>query len=122
MTLNDKLYTVTASDPANRSFTVKFNREDQIYKAHFPGQPVTPGVCIIQIASELFERLTETAIELMEVVNAKYLAIIDPTATPEVTYIFRKLNRDEQGLYKVSVEVFHHNTIYTKLSLVYKSK
>ena len=29
-----------------------------IYQAHFPGNPITPGACIIQVADELMEHIT----------------------------------------------------------------
>ena len=39
---------------------VVLNSSHEIYKAHFPGNPITPGVCLLQIALELlnvkFER------------------------------------------------------------------
>ena len=34
-------------------FNVILNPDHLIYKAHFPGQPVTPGVCILQMIREL---------------------------------------------------------------------
>ena len=30
-------------------FKVRLNASHVIYKAHFPGMPITPGVCIIQM-------------------------------------------------------------------------
>ena len=30
--------------------------DNVIYKAHFPEKPITPGVCIVQMAVELFAR------------------------------------------------------------------
>ena len=38
-------------------FNVILNPDHLIYKAHFPGQPVTPGVCILQMIQE--KKLTE---------------------------------------------------------------
>jgi 3-hydroxyacyl-[acyl-carrier-protein] dehydratase len=35
------------------NFTVRLNANHFIYAAHFPENPVTPGVCITQIAKEL---------------------------------------------------------------------
>ena len=31
---------------------VRLLSDSIIYKAHFPGEPVTPGVCIMQMAKE----------------------------------------------------------------------
>ena len=94
-----------------------------IYHAHFPEQPITPGVCIIQIASELLADLYSSSFELSSVSNAKYLAVINPKETPELTYTFKKVSfDDEKTNVKVSVVVSNNDTIYTKLSLVYKIK
>ncbi|MCM1066625.1 MAG: beta-hydroxyacyl-ACP dehydratase [Muribaculaceae bacterium] len=119
MTLNDNLYTVDAYDAESRTFTISLNAADTIYKAHFPERPVTPGVCIIAVASELLERLTGREVQLTEVTNAKFLTVIDPLATPVVCYAFRKLTELPEGC-KVNVEVVHNDVIYTKLSLIFK--
>ena len=119
MTLKDKLYTVDGFDAGSQTFTVRLNADDTIYKAHFPERPVTPGVCIIAVATELLENLLDRHIELTEVVNAKYLSVIDPIATPVVCYSFRKITEIEHGC-KVSVEVHFAGTVYTKLSVAYR--
>ena len=52
----DSLYSVTQSRKTEGGFEfdISFFPGHFIYKAHFPGEPITPGVCIIQIATELF--------------------------------------------------------------------
>ena len=35
-------------------FTITLNPQHKIYKGHFPGDGITPGVCILQMASDLF--------------------------------------------------------------------
>ena len=52
----DSLYSVTQSRKTEGGFEfdISLFPEHFIYKAHFPGEPITPGVCIIQIATELF--------------------------------------------------------------------
>ena len=34
-------------------FDVELCAEHLIYRAHFPGHPITPGVCVMQIVCEL---------------------------------------------------------------------
>jgi 3-hydroxyacyl-[acyl-carrier-protein] dehydratase len=56
MTLKDTFFTIEKQDSAEGKacFRIKWNAESFIYKAHFPDNPVTPGVCLIQTAVELF--------------------------------------------------------------------
>ena len=80
MKLIDSLYTII-SDSANESvheYTIRLNPEHFIYKAHFPGEPITPGVCIMQIVRELMEKSTGLSLEIDYVKNIKFLRIITP--------------------------------------------
>ncbi len=90
-----------------------------IYKAHFPGKPITPGVCIIQIATELLNEISPGKKVLSSVGNAKFLAIINPLESKEVTFTFKKIS-EEDGFLKVSALVSDKDTVFTKLSLKYQ--
>ena len=39
---------------------VALNPDHYIYSVHFPGNPVTPGVCLLQMAAELLEHQYES--------------------------------------------------------------
>lgn len=119
MKLQNNLYNITHR--SENSFRVALNRDSIIYRAHFPEQPITPGVCIIQIAAELLETLLCRNLELAEVVNAKFLSVINPLETPEVAYSFTKMAEDEQqSTLKVAVTVSSDKTVCAKLSLLFK--
>lgn len=119
MTLKNNLYNILSADPEEKSFRIKLNPDCKIYKAHFPGKPITPGVCIIQIASELLNELMPCNRTLSTVGNAKFLSIINPLESEEVTFTFKKIS-EEDGYLKVSATVSDKDTIFTKLSLKYK--
>lgn len=123
MILKNSLYKIASSNPEERSFNLELVPDYVIYLAHFPEQPITPGVCIIQIASELLNELLKCDLELMAVLNAKFLAVINPLETSNITYYFKKVVFDEvTETVKVSVVVCNSDTIFTKLSLVYKKQ
>lgn len=89
-----------------------------IYRAHFPGQPVTPGVCIIQIAVELASVSLERKLIMTGVRNAKFLNIIDPLATPVVLYDIAVAEQPDSGC-KLTVTVSTpEGTVCSKLSLI----
>ena len=55
--LNSTFYTIRkrTDTEGGVDYRVSLNASHIIYEAHFPGNPVTPGVCIIQIVKELVE-------------------------------------------------------------------
>lgn len=123
MMLKNNLYRIAAENKDEKSYRLELIPDCMIYRAHFPEQPITPGVCIIQIASELLTDLYSLTFELSFVSNAKYLAVINPQETPELTYTFKKIVfDDEKQSVKVSVIVSNNDTVFTKLSLVYRIK
>ena len=52
--LEGSLYTVISR--SDGTATVRLLPECPIYQAHFPGFPITPGVCLVQTALELMGR------------------------------------------------------------------
>ena len=123
MILKNSLYKIASSNAEEKSFNLELVLDCLIYRAHFPEQPITPGVCIIQIASELLNELLQSDFELITVSNAKFLAVINPLETNSVIYTFKKvIVDDDTKTVKVSVIVSSPGTIFTKLSLVYKKQ
>lgn len=121
MTLKNLLYNITDSDREQQAFRISFVHDNLIYRAHFPEMPITPGVCIIQIAVELLSDLLEMPVELESVHNAKFITVINPLETASVVYQFKKIVRDEaSGVYKVTADVTNDGITYTKLSLIVK--
>ncbi len=121
MILKENLYKILSFDSEERRFDLELVPDYLIYKAHFPELPITPGVCIIQIASELMKEMSYGEIELKTVSNAKFLAVINPLKTANVTYSFKKIVADEQEkTIKISVIVSNNDIVFAKLSLVYR--
>ena len=119
MDLRDNLYTIVESVSAEggATYTIKLDPEHFIYKAHFPGEPITPGVCIMQIAHELLQLLCGCKLEIDCVKNVKFLRIIVPAQEQKVDYIFQKVT-EEEGLVKCQVSVSIEGETYAKLSIV----
>ena len=118
MILKNALYRIVSADTDTKSLCVELMPDHVIYRAHFPDNPITPGVCIIQMATELLQEFETCEWTLHSVSNAKFLSIINPLELPYITYSF-KLTPDDDGL-KVIVMVHHQGVNYAKLSLIYK--
>lgn len=116
--LRDTLYEIISADCENRRFEIRLLPECFIYKAHFPAHPVTPGVCLIAMASELLGVALRHRLETVKVVNAKFLAVIDPRIAKNVTFTFSKIFDDGETV-KATASVSDSETVYSKLSLLF---
>lgn len=124
MILKDNLYRVTSMDVDNMRVDAALCPGCVIYKAHFPERPVTPGVCIIHAATELLGLLLGRECTLCEVLNAKFLSIVSPQDTPQVSFAFSRLLHGEHAdTLKASVAVSStsDNKVCAKLVLLCKT-
>ena len=119
MKLRDSLYTIVSEfkGDGRHDFNIKLDPEHFIYKAHFPGEPITPGVCIMQIAKELLEEAVSEDLVLSCVKNIKFLRIISPNEVTDVCYSLAKISREDDQI-KVQVTVTAGEDAYAKLSLI----
>lgn len=80
MRLSDSFFYVVRreKDGDKQLFTVRLNGKHEIFEAHFPGEPVTPGVCQLQMVTECAEQLLGKRIYVKEVKNIKYLLLMRP--------------------------------------------
>lgn len=119
MKLLNSLFTVLSHTAADNrhDFCIRLDAEHFIYKAHFPGEPITPGVCIMQMAMELMEKAVGKPLDVKCVKNVKFLRIITPTEVAEVCYTLQKLTIEEQTV-KSQIVVSAGDDVYAKLSLI----
>jgi 3-hydroxyacyl-[acyl-carrier-protein] dehydratase len=54
------------------------------YEGHFPGNPVSPGVCSMQMIKECAELLSERRLFLAHIAKCRFSAVITPHTTPHL--------------------------------------
>ncbi|MDK7374629.1 3-hydroxyacyl-ACP dehydratase [Weeksella virosa] len=85
MAVLHKFYTVISNEEKTENsyqVLIELNKNHSIFEGHFPGNPVTPGVCMIQIIKELVEEITQQKWRLNKLSNVKFMAIINPQEHP----------------------------------------
>jgi len=60
------------------SILIQLNPSHEIFKGHFPGNPILPGVCIVQILKEILMDQLDNKLILNNVYSIKYLSFINP--------------------------------------------
>ncbi|HMJ45767.1 MAG TPA: hypothetical protein VK498_00460 [Ferruginibacter sp.] len=113
MLLNDFFH---ISSIQNENSEVKagiiFNKGHKIFEGHFPGQPVVPGVCMMQMIKEIMETVLSGKTNLTNVSEMKFLAIIDPVKNNRVDAILKY--SIEENKIKVSASLMKKELIHFK--------
>lgn len=79
MLLND-FFTISnlESNGQDVQASLVINADHRIFEGHFPGQPVVPGVCMLQMVKEILEQVLEKSTNLVSAAEMKFLAVINP--------------------------------------------
>ncbi len=121
MLLKD-FYTIISlekNDDHNHTVIILINEKNDVFKGHFPGNPIMPGVCMMQIIKELTEKITGNTLMMQSVSNVKFMALINPFVTPELKLELNITLTDDE-LIKVKNTSYFGETIALKLGSVYK--
>jgi 3-hydroxyacyl-[acyl-carrier-protein] dehydratase len=70
------------------SAALDINKDCTVFKGHFPGQPVVPGACMLQLVKDVLEAALGTALRLKKAEHLKFISMIDPTITQKVLLDF----------------------------------
>ena len=120
MKLKDDFFKIEEESIADNNkieYTIRLNPEHFIYKAHFPGNPITPGVCITQIIKELLEEQLQCELFLRKTVKVRYLNVINPTVNEIVNLTLSITEEDEKNI-NISAIVYYNDITFSQLSFV----
>lgn len=119
MKLLGTLFFIRSSRQVDAGFEYELTLDGEcfIYKAHFPGEPITPGVCIMQMALELLEEATGCCLRLDCARNIKFLQVIKPDETPLIHCSLGRIC-NENDTVTAQACLSCGDTILAKLSLV----
>ncbi len=99
MILKNDFYTITSLTADNEAVqaSLELNRAHRIFEGHFPGQPVVPGVCMVQMIKEILETVSGKNLMLKQSDYIKFLSVINPVeARPvQATVQFSEKESDE---------------------------
>lgn len=89
------------------------NAAHKIFEGHFPGHPVVPGVCMMQMVKEIMEQVWGRQTNLVSAAEMKFLAIIDPQEN-NIIQAALKYHPDENGNIAVTASLFKDERIHFK--------
>ena len=96
--------------------TLSARRDSKVYAAHFPGKPITPGVCMIGAVVELLSQAAGQALSLAKVNNIKYLSMMTPDDIDGATLAATLDGNTATATYT------NGDTVYAKMKLTLNTK
>ncbi len=109
---------ITAGDHSVEA-VIRIDRNHAIFEGHFPGKPIVPGVCMIQLVKELLEQSEERKFRIQSAENIKFLAVIDPTVYERVRASILMEHVNEVEL-KITASLFAGDVTFFKLKAALK--
>jgi len=115
------LYTIKNTekiDENNFKVQIELNPNHQVFEGHFPNNPITPGVCMMQIIKEITEGFVLKDLFLSKVSNVKFMATINPFINPILDLSLNVVCDNNEV--KVKNSSFFETTNALKFSAIYK--
>ena len=115
------LYDIVTVDGSG--VTLRLLPESPVYKGHFPGYPITPGVCLVEMALEAIGQMADQVghdgrtvghdgpVRLVAAKNIKFSSPVFPGEGTELRF-----NISGEGE-NWSVEIFNGEVLSAKMSL-----
>lgn len=118
MILLDDFYSIQqrTSSPGVVKATISINKRHRILEGHFPGLPVVPGVCMLQIVREIMEVNAGRELKITAADNMKFLSVINPEQNADVDVA---INYTEEGeRFSINATLFAGTITFFKLKAI----
>ena len=115
MTLLNDFFFITKKETSPDSVKAKIaiNEHHKIFEGHFPGKPVVPGVCMVQIILEIMENIVEKPVRLTESDSIKFLTVMSSKENKEIDVSINYTT--EPGRFLINANLFSGPVIFFKL-------
>ena len=81
--IKESLFKILAIDHLDSTIyaVLEIDRDSPILDGHFPGQPVVPGACMLQLVKDMVTDTLGKPVRLLKADNIKFLSLVDPGIT-----------------------------------------
>ena len=116
----DSLYLISQPTLSDGRFSadISFDPGHEIFMGHFPEQSVVPGVVLIRIVKDTISRISGRKVKLQKAGNVKFLNIIDPEKTQNVS-LSGTMQHDGTGNTTVSASIFLGETTFFRFKGIF---
>lgn len=91
-----------------------FNPSHPLFAGHFPGQPIVPGVVLIEISAAVMSQVIGKELTVKEASMVKFLQVIDPLKE-QIVIVEGSFVDEGNGIYKADLSIAGDGIIFAKL-------
>jgi 3-hydroxyacyl-[acyl-carrier-protein] dehydratase len=115
--LND-LYTIQSlSETGNQILaSVALRPDHPIFLGHFPGQPVLPGVCMMEMITEIAGEQLNSTFRISGAPQVKFLHMIDPEKNPLINLEIKY--QQNNGHTATNGKIYFGSAIFMKFQFI----
>ena len=94
-------------------FQVSLMQDCKVYEGHFPDEPVSPGVCNIQMIKECAEQVVGKSLFLNNLQQCRLTTLITPFVYPQLKVEISM--EEKEDIYKLKATIGKDGDIYIEL-------
>jgi 3-hydroxyacyl-[acyl-carrier-protein] dehydratase len=102
-----------ANGPGKAAFEVELKADSPIYRGHFPGHPVCPGICNVELVRECAMQATGSRLRIAAIKKCRFTAVATPEKCPEVHVGLQWT--EENGKLRLQATIEHAGTTFVEL-------
>ena len=120
--LQGNFFTVISiqTETASVKAVLEINAAHRIFDGHFPGIPVVPGVCMMQMVKEIVEDVFGRDTKLVKAEHMKFLTVINPQENKTIR-LDLSYSTPEKGKIIVVATLFNDDITYFKFKGLFHS-
>lgn len=103
------------AEEGHYAFRVRLDASHPVFSGHFPGHPVLPGVCTLQIVRECLARGTRRRFRYAAIRECKFLSMVVPAESAPLDIDIRLAEGEEPATRKLTCTVAENDRTILKL-------
>lgn len=115
----NSLYRIDTVDRGD--YSVSFDGHHRIFASHFPGKPVLPGACIIEMTRQMASDYFGSSLDIIRCRMVKFLKMIEPEEVSSAVFSFGTIE-DKPDTVRISTIVRSDDSsiIFARLDMEYR--
>lgn len=98
------------------SIQIQLKSSHEIFKGHFPGNPILPGVCMVQIMKEILMKELDNKLILNNADSIKFVSFINPEIH-SIIYIDVEFKKMENNNIYCNGSFFFESVVFCRFKL-----
>ncbi len=120
--LRDKYFTITekSNDGERHAYKITLTQGHEIYRGHFPDNPISPGVCSIQTIRECCEDALGRRLAITNINQCRFLSILTPQKNDVVVNF--AIAPADADTFKIEASISNENEQFVSLKATFTLK